>query len=344
MIGTVLLLAVSLWQEQLAQGKAAMSARSFAEARTHFESAARLNPNSAEAFFYLGMSALKLGERDAAEQAWRHALKIEPSAPPALYNLGVLLLDESRPVEAIGLFEKVRGRGGMSTELAANLVRANLEAKRNVAAMAVLAAADKQFEREPAFHAVAGQLLLDHNLLAAACREFGSANQLVPGRPEIALPMAMACLETHDPAAAAAALDSVREPPERADQLLQMARLYQKLGEQRKASGLLEKARAADPSLADVPYSMAVSYIAADDEAQAIRLLEEALKLNPTFDRAQFFLGTIHLSALRLEQADPLLAAALKEKPDNPFYACFVGLLRVNQGRFDEAERGAGQG
>jgi tetratricopeptide (TPR) repeat protein len=255
-----------------------------------------------------------------------------------LYNLGVLLLDEKRAPEAIPLFEKARQSGPPSAELAANSLRAYLEAKRNPAALSLLRGASQQFAQEPAFHAVAGRLLLEYNLPAPACDEFDAANRLAPAQTEIVLPMAKACLAANDPTRARSALASLTEPPDNAPVLLQLARLDQKLGEQQKALALLEQAERADPSLAEVPYSMAVSYVAAQDEAAAISLLERALKLNPHFDRAQFFLGTIHLSALRLAEADPLLTAALQADPRNPFYQCFVGLLRVNQLRYTEAK------
>src|ERR1051326_4576384 len=72
-------------------------------ARVHrrFKRATEMNPQFSQAFFYLGMSALHMKDRVAAEAALRRAVNLEPAAVNALYNLGVLLLDDKKPADAV---------------------------------------------------------------------------------------------------------------------------------------------------------------------------------------------------------------------------------------------------
>lgn len=361
------------WEAQFHQGLEFLRAKKYPQAQQSFKKATQLNPRFAEGFFYLGICTLHAGDRPAAEAALRHAVKLNPSASNALYNLGVLLLEDKKPVEAAQYFEKARRAGPFSPELAVNLIRAHLEAGHTDRAVSVAEAVAPQFASSAEFDVTMGQLFLAHGVAGPACAALRSADRLQPQQPEIALPLATACLENKDIASARAALASVQDKandspqyhaleakvnflagekeaaleemtsavrlaPRDPDLLLTLGRFYQKYGEQQKAVAVLQKAADLDPGSPEPPYSMAVSYITADDQAAALELLERALKLDPHFDRALFLLGSIHLAALRLEEAEKPLAEALQLQPRNPFYHCFFGMLRVEQNRLDEAQ------
>jgi len=102
--------------------------KNYPKARRHFQRAAELNPQFSQAYFYLGMRALHMHDRASAEAALRRAIKLEPAAVNALYNLGVLLLDDKKPADAAKYFEKAKQAGPLSPELAINLIRSHLEA------------------------------------------------------------------------------------------------------------------------------------------------------------------------------------------------------------------------
>jgi Flp pilus assembly protein TadD len=314
-----------------------------------------------------------MGDRAAAEAALRRSLKLEPTAVNALYNLGVLLLDDKKPAEAAGYFEKARQAGPLSPELAINLVRAHLEAGHADRAGITADAVGPQFASSVEFDVILGKLFLAHHVAGRACSTLRAADRLQPRQPEIALSMAAACLEDKDPASARAALESIAEKSKASSQyhsltarvhflsgnkeaaleemnsavqlapgdpalLLTLGRFYQKYGDQQKAISVLEKAAALDTRMPEIPYSMAVSYITADDESAAMEYLARTLQLDPHFDRALFLLGSIHLAFDRLDAAEKPLAEALQLQPRNPFYHCFFGMLRVSQDRLDEAQ------
>ena len=361
------------WQAQFHQGLDFLRAKKYPQARQCFQRATQLNPRFAEGFFYLGISTLHTGDRQAAEADLRHAVKLKPTAVNALYNLGVLLMEDKKPAEAAQYFEKARNAGPLSPELAVNLIQAYLEAGHSDHAIHVAEAAGPKFAASSEFDLMTGNLFLAHGVASAACAAFRSADRLQPHQPEVALPLASACLESKDAVSAKAALASIEDKaqdsaqyhslaakvhflagekeatlaemssavklaPRDPDLFLTLGRFYQKYGEQQKAVAVLQKAADLDPSSPAPLYSMAVSYITADDQAGAMQLLSRALKLDPHFDRALFLVGSIYLAALKLEEAEPPLAEALKLQPQNPFYHCFFGMLRVEQNRLDDAE------
>jgi Flp pilus assembly protein TadD len=75
------------------------------------------------------MAEFGLRDLEAAEKDLRHALKLNPGSARALYNLGVLLLEQKRAAEAVYYLERARDTGSDAPELSINLVRAYL-AKR----------------------------------------------------------------------------------------------------------------------------------------------------------------------------------------------------------------------
>ena len=87
-------------------GVSLLQQKRYEEARRELESAAMQHADSAEAFFYLGMAELHLGDRLAAEASLRRSLELDPRAVNTLYNLGVLLLDDKKPSQAIPYLEQ----------------------------------------------------------------------------------------------------------------------------------------------------------------------------------------------------------------------------------------------
>lgn len=362
------------WEAQFHKGLDFLRQKNYREARPCFEQTTRLRPRFAEGFFYLGISALYSGDRPAAEAALRRAVDLNPGAANALYNLGVLLLEDKKPAEAAVFFEKARRTGPLTQELAVNLMRADLEEHQDRRALDVLESAAGQFAREAGFHAVAGKLLLDHGLVAAACTELSKADRLAPREVQIALPLAAACLAANDLPGARAALTEIQEPAQRSAEyhslaaqmhlragerepalkemktaseldpenpllLIQLGRFYQKYGEQEQALQVLQKAASLNPNLPEVLYSMAVSYLTLDNEPKAVELLKQAIRLAPQFDRALFFLGSIDLWKDRLDEASDLLTRAVRLQPENAFYHCFLGMLRLSETRTADAQK-----
>jgi len=72
---------------------------------------------------------MNTGDLLAAEGSFRRALNLDPHATNTLYNLGIVLLEEGKPDEAIPPLEKVWKAANKNPEMAVNLVPAYLKSK-----------------------------------------------------------------------------------------------------------------------------------------------------------------------------------------------------------------------
>jgi tetratricopeptide (TPR) repeat protein len=75
-------------------------------ARVYFERAIEIDPDSAEAWSYLGVVAEHQGRLDEARERYEEALHIDPSYVPALVNLGSVEMSAGRLPEAEALFRQ----------------------------------------------------------------------------------------------------------------------------------------------------------------------------------------------------------------------------------------------
>ncbi|MBW7470023.1 tetratricopeptide repeat protein [Marinobacter sp. M216] len=64
------------------------------------------SPEMALDFARQGKQAYEQGRKRAAEQAWRHAVELNPEDPVAINNLALLLQEEKRFAEAVTLLER----------------------------------------------------------------------------------------------------------------------------------------------------------------------------------------------------------------------------------------------
>jgi tetratricopeptide (TPR) repeat protein len=86
---------------ELDAGIKAFDAGNYADARKSFEAATRKAPTNFEAFFDLGQACEKLGDKTAAEAAYKGALAVKPELDAAAAALGTLYIDAGRFDEAV---------------------------------------------------------------------------------------------------------------------------------------------------------------------------------------------------------------------------------------------------
>jgi arylsulfatase A-like enzyme len=91
------------------------------EAAAEFERAAALDPNNASYSANLGNARRAMGDRPGAERAYRRALEIDSHNSDAANGLGVLLVEQQRPGEAIAWFERALAAAPESVEARLNL-------------------------------------------------------------------------------------------------------------------------------------------------------------------------------------------------------------------------------
>lgn len=79
------------------------------EAATAFAEAVRLDPTNAVYLANLGNAARAIGDLDAAASAYRRALELSPKLSDAANGLGVILVQQKKPAEAIKWLELAAG-------------------------------------------------------------------------------------------------------------------------------------------------------------------------------------------------------------------------------------------
>lgn len=108
-------------QTEIDRGVAFVKNEKYAEAKEHFYNAIAVKP-SAEAWTYVGVTAEKTGNRGAAEDAYKSALKLDPSFVEAAQNLSALYLDDpARPDDAIALLKVALEKSPGTPRLLQNL-------------------------------------------------------------------------------------------------------------------------------------------------------------------------------------------------------------------------------
>jgi Flp pilus assembly protein TadD len=108
-------------QTELERGIAYVKNEKFAEAKDHFKKAIGIKPTPT-AWTYLGVTEERTGDRAAAEEAYKSALKLDPGFAEAAQNLSALYLDEpARPDEAIAVLKPALEKTKDTARLLQNL-------------------------------------------------------------------------------------------------------------------------------------------------------------------------------------------------------------------------------
>lgn len=99
-------------ESALLAGRCLISMKRFAEAKPVLERAVAHDPSSGDARLALGVAKYHVGERDAARADLEQAQQMLPNNPEAELYLGLILLEQERPAEAIDRLERSRSLAG----------------------------------------------------------------------------------------------------------------------------------------------------------------------------------------------------------------------------------------
>lgn len=96
----------------LMAGRCLISQEKFAEAKPVLERAVAFDESSGDARLALGVAEYHLGEKDAARADLERAQAMLPNSPEAELYLGMLLLEQAKPADAINRLERSRSLQG----------------------------------------------------------------------------------------------------------------------------------------------------------------------------------------------------------------------------------------
>lgn len=304
-----------------------------------FGHALRLNPASTKTLNNLGDAYAAQKQWSLAEREFRSVLRIDPANADANYNLGVLLMMNGSPAEAIPHFQRVP-----SVQSQLNLVRACLQTHRTAEALRTASALGERSKSDVQVQFSLGVLLASEHHYEAAQRLLERADALQPENFEILFNLGQVLLRDGQYNRAELTLDRARKlQPDSPDVLYLLAQTYS--GESRPLDALdvLMKAHKTAPDNADIIFLMAQVTMSQNYYEDAIPLLESGLKIAPRRPDLLAALGQSYFMAGKAEKAIETFNSLLQVDRSARSFA-FLGLSYRNLGRFDEAEKYFNQG
>ena len=259
--------------------------------------------------YWLGRAEEALGNSQAAEKWYRHALAVGAKRADAV-NAYVALAD------------LLRGQG------------------RHQEAAAVLSDAIENLPRSVALHNARGDVALTSGRIADAKREFLSALKIDPSFTPSRFRLATAMRQNHEFAAAEAALKKVVDSdPAYPGLALERGLLFEAQGDTDKALAMYKEALEKAPDDVDLKLRIGSAQVRSGHPKQAAKLLREVLAKRPRSAEVNYFLGRAQL--LNGEYVDALryLQTAVRYDNNRAEYHLYVAWAANESGQIAIASK-----
>jgi tetratricopeptide (TPR) repeat protein len=285
------------------------------------------NPFDRESNFLLGTTKLRMGESEAALEAFSRLVQLEPTHTGGLIGMAESLLLLNRPDQAIVSAEQARATGHVVDAHSWHVIgRANLASGKFQQALRDLNAADKLDEKNPELLADLGLAQLKLGMLAAAEKNLQeSLKRKRLRRATEGLGRLMMLKGKFNEAAnafeQAASLAVTQKAP--ADEVYQLYmeggrswlkenRTRDRFHQARRLFGLARKQQAQE---IDPLFQIAVAWEEEKRVDQARKSYNQVLDLKPDHPEALFRLGMLELEARNNDRAKELLQLFLTHAP-----------------------------
>ena len=335
----------------------------FSCAISAFKSALRLEPDSWQGHYNLGIALLTSGDIQQAADELKTALRLSPGSDQILLPLGVALSKLDRQDEAIDAFRAVLQKDPHSVRALDGLTKALIEQKRYTAAIAALKdspddevlrlnlaiAYSRNGNLDDAIRILSamakdhpdyaqgrfnlGIVFTQQNRFNEAAQEFQEAVRLDPSNDEarVSLVKTLVILAQFD-AAAPIIREYLQRKPHDFDALYLSGVVERGLGNFNQAEKDLRQAVALKPDDFEVLYNLGYVLAHLGKPEQARPLLEKALKIDPNSSKVQFQLASVHRALGMQDQARDELSAFQKQKAQEGEQLASV---KANQGNED---------
>jgi Tfp pilus assembly protein PilF len=264
---------------ELDAGIKAFDAGSYAEARKSFEAAIKRDKTNYKAFFDLGQACEKLGDKSAAETAYKAALALRPELDQAAEQLSALYIDAGRIDDALTV-----GRTGLAKHPGSAALHENL-------GIALATRGDQ----EP------------------ATQELEAAIKLTPSEPMYHLTLAH-WLNVWHVRGAAPHLDAIRETVKDYALLASVGFEYRMAGEFDGCIKTFDRAIGMKDG-GEVRTERALCRLGTKDEKAALDDLQAAIAAEPTYAPAHYYLGGRLASGKHYKEAAAEYAKYLELAP-----------------------------
>ncbi len=264
---------------ELMAGIKAFDAGSYADARKSFEAALKKNPNDYEALYNLGMTCEKLGDKTAAEGAYKSALAIKPELDTAAAELSALYIDAGRLDDALAV-----ARAGLAKHPGSAALHENL-------GVAMASRGDQD----------------------NATKEFEEAIRIAPSEPMFHLTFAH-WLNAWHVRGATPHLDAVREAAKDYGMIASVGHEYRMAGEFDACIKTFDRAVAMKDG-GEVRTERALCRLGLKDDKGTLDDLQTAVAKDPGYAPAHYYLGGRLAMAKRFKEAAAEYAKYLELEP-----------------------------
>jgi len=170
------------WESWYYLGRTKYNENRFNEAVTAFQQALKLSPKNIKAEDNLGLAYDGLGRKPEAEQAYRDAIRWQSQAlqedPGPYLDLGILLIDQNRPQEAISYLQQATQISPHDPKPHEQLGKAYTGLQRLPEAQVELERAVEASPNDAALHYVLGQIYRRQGMKDKAQAEFEKSASL----------------------------------------------------------------------------------------------------------------------------------------------------------------------
>jgi tetratricopeptide (TPR) repeat protein len=274
--------------------------------------------DDAAAWFNLGFAETALGNKAAAEEAYSKTLAIDPKIFPAQLNLGMLLVTEKRPSDALSHLKAAvelkpthpRAAALYADALAATGDRAAARLAYDVALALDPAAASTL--------AASGRLAIDEKDYPLAEQQLARATELSPKDPNARLELARVYeLSGHGDRAATVYRAFLKDDPTFAPAHRRLGQILVEQNKLDEAIGEFEEAAKLAPSDED-DWNLARAYSAAKKADFALPRLVKLRKLYPANYEVMLLAGQMLNLKREFATAESILLQAVKAQPKIP--------------------------
>jgi predicted Zn-dependent protease len=241
------------------------------------EQALQTHANDPAYLHLYGAILIPLGRLDSAEKYLRKAAAIAPDQPQYAYELGALLHNERKYVEAVPVLKR-----------AVELGPENLTARMMLARSYVF---------------TFNQLKLP-NFVDLTLEQLNYIARKSPRFPAVHHHLALVYINTGDLAKAQEELNTeLRLFPENAQARLELGETLLKLNENHKAAGELQIAAKQAPQMPPIYFALGKAYKADGQAAKALDAVRRCVELDPQFPSCHYLLGQLYRDLNQPEQA-----------------------------------------
>ena len=295
----------------------------FEGAATCYERALALQPGQLVWVYYLGSARASLGRHEAALDALREAVRLDPGYAPARLKLADVLLATGRVEQSRALYDALARENPGLVQAAYGLGRALSELQQHAAAVEQLARAIELAPGYGSAHYALGLAYRELGDETAALRHVAESERSAGRPPPVDDPLMR---DVH----------AFRTDPRSLE--VQASRL-QIEGRLLESIELYQRALAADADLVQAHVNLISLFTRTGRPEEAERHYRQVMDLNPNIADAHYNYAALQFQGGRHAESEAALRRALEINPAHYDARFSLGVLHEGQGRPDDAVR-----